>query len=87
MSLYDYQVSKYITDQDYPFYALLLALYRQADTANQAKITRMWPDQVAEFHARYDAPGAVLPGEPGYDVITRARMGALPDDPPGTDAK
>jgi hypothetical protein len=73
VSHYDYQVSKQIGALDAPFYALVMALYRQADTANQGAIERAWPETVAELRARYEAPGGLLPGEPGYEEIQRQR--------------
>lgn len=64
MSYFDYQVSKYVAALDAPFASLIMAAYRQADTGNAAKIRQAWPSVVAELHARYDAPGGILPGDP-----------------------
>ena len=61
MSLFDYQQSKIIAAQDYPFYALLMAAMRQADTDNLIRLDAEWPDVVREFRARYRAPGGILP--------------------------
>ena len=63
MSRYDYQASKDISAQSYPFYALVMALYRQADTSNQHLIQYCWPEVVAELKARYNAPGGWLDSE------------------------
>ena len=63
MSRYDYRQSAQIAAADLPFYALVMALYRQADTRNAAKIRAAWPDVVEELEARYRAPGGYLPGE------------------------
>lgn len=63
MSLYDYQQSLYIEADNYPFYALIMAAIRQADTDNLEKLTEAFPDVVREFRARYYAPGGLLPGE------------------------
>jgi hypothetical protein len=65
MSRYDYQVSKHIAAQDYPFYALIMAAARKADTLNEAKLIEAFPDAVRELQARYNAPGGILPGEEG----------------------
>ena len=64
MSLYDYQASKVISGQGHPFYALVMAAMREADTDNAAKLRAAWPDVWAELQARYNAPGGVLPGDP-----------------------
>jgi hypothetical protein len=52
-----------LSAEDPPFYALLFALIRKADTSNMEKIAREWPDVVAEFKMRYNLPGGLLPGE------------------------
>jgi len=61
MSIYDYDVSLRISAEDYPFYALIMAAIRQADTDNLEKLTIAFPDVVAEFKRRYNAPGGILP--------------------------
>jgi hypothetical protein len=53
--------SRRIEMEDYPFYALIMAAMRQADTTNLEKLKAMWPDVYREFMARYNAPGGVLP--------------------------
>ena len=63
MSHYDYEVSKHIAGHDYPFYALMMALIRQADSDNIERIREMWPEVVAEFEQRFNAPGGILPSE------------------------
>lgn len=65
MSLYDYQVSQQISEGDPPFYALIMAAMRKADTFNMAKLQRAFPAVYAEVSARYNAPGGMLPGEGG----------------------
>lgn len=64
MSHFDYEASKRLSMLDPPFYALVMAAYRQADTSNQAKIRAAWPGVVTELEARYNAPGGILPGDP-----------------------
>jgi hypothetical protein len=64
MSRFDYEVSKVITQHDYPFYALLMAAMRQADTGNMALLEQAFPETATELRARYNAPGGVLAGEP-----------------------
>jgi len=65
MSLYDYHLSSRLGIQDYPFYALVMAAMRQADTTNLAKLRDAFPNTWDELDARYHAPGGVLPGERG----------------------
>ena len=49
--------------REVPFYALVMAAARRADTTNLAKLRRAWPEVVAELETRYNAPGGLLPGE------------------------
>jgi hypothetical protein len=63
MSYYDYKVGLQISAKDYPFYALIQAAMRQADTDNFAKLKEAFPKVWADLDARYHAPGGVLPGE------------------------
>ena len=63
MSHYDYRVSQQISAQDYPFYALLMAAMRQADTDNIEKLKQAWPAIFNELLTRYNAPGGLLEGE------------------------
>jgi hypothetical protein len=64
--LYDYRASQHLGTLDAPFYALVMAALRQADTSNAAKIRAAWPEVAAEFEARYNAPGGILPGDPEH---------------------
>lgn len=63
MSYYDYRRSQEIAAQDYPFYALIMAAMRQADTDNTVKLKMAWPEVWDELDKRYHAPGGILPGE------------------------
>lgn len=60
---YEYEASKRIALQDPPFYALLMAAMRLADTENLRRLRLGFEDVWQELHARYNAPGGVLPGE------------------------
>lgn len=60
MSHYDYEMSKYASAHNYPFYALIMAAIRQADTDNLEKIKEAWPEVYQEFVNRYNAPGGIL---------------------------
>ena len=64
MSFHEYAVSREIAAHDYPFYALIMAAMRQADTANARKLRMAFPTVWAELHDRYNAPGGMLEGEP-----------------------
>lgn len=59
--LYDYRLSQKLADQDLPFYALIMAAMRKADTENAAKLRAMWPEVWEELEQRYHAPGGMLP--------------------------
>lgn len=61
MSLYDYRAAQEIVKADPPFYALIMAAMRKADTVNMAKLRAAFPDTYREVEARYNAPGATLP--------------------------
>jgi hypothetical protein len=63
MSHFDYEVSKQIAAQDYPFYALIMAAMRKADTANMSKLRFAFLDTYRELEQRYNAPGGLLPDE------------------------
>ena len=64
MSLYDYRASQQISATDPPFDSLMMAAIRKADSQNAARLRMAFPDIYAEFHARYNAPGGVLPTDP-----------------------
>lgn len=63
MSYHDYRASLDISAQDHPFYALIMALMRKADTNNLARLRVTFPETYTELRDRYNAPGGVLPGE------------------------
>ena len=60
ISLHEYEESKRIAAQGYPFYALLAAAMRQADTENLTKLRAAWPDVWASLSRRYGSPGGVI---------------------------
>lgn len=64
MSYFDYRASQEIGASDSPFYALIMAAIRKADTQNAARLRMAFPEVHAEFTARYNAPGGVLPTDP-----------------------
>jgi len=60
VSLYDYKASRAVSLADYPFYALIMAAMRQADTHNEAALRNAFPAAWQELRERYNAPGGVL---------------------------
>jgi len=65
VSRHEYLVSRTLVQQDPPFYGLIMAAMRKADTPNRMKLQAMFPEQMEELKARYHAPGGYLLGEPG----------------------
>ncbi len=63
MSHQDYEISKQISEKVYPFYALIMAAMRQADTLNLGELKEAFPIVWDELDSRYNAPGGILPGE------------------------
>ena len=61
MSLYDYKFSQTDTLREAPFYALVMAAMRRADTHNASKLREAFPDTWHELDRRYNAPGGQLP--------------------------
>jgi len=76
MSLYDYQLGLKISAKGYPFYALIQAAIRQADSDNLLKLQRAFPAVHLELLARRDAPGGKLPND-DIDGV-RARINSTP---------
>ena len=63
MSYYDYKMSQHIATENYPFYALIMAAMRDADTDNLEKLRKMFPETYDDLARRYNAPGGLLKGE------------------------
>lgn len=58
MSLHEYEISRSITNvDDPPFYALIMAAMRRADSTNSRKLWEAFPGTWDELQARYNAPG------------------------------
>lgn len=70
MSLHEYRRSGAVAMQQEPFYALLMAAMRQADTVNSAKLRAAFPEVWDELYERYHAPGGIIPTDPEYDERT-----------------
>lgn len=60
MSLYDYEESKRVAAGDVPFYALIMAAMRRADSFNLHILQAAFPDVWDEVQARYNAQGGRL---------------------------
>jgi hypothetical protein len=63
VSLYDYKVSRRLARDDEPFYALIMAAMRRADTDNLNLLKLAFPETWDELEMRYHAPGGYLPNE------------------------
>ena len=65
---YDYEQSLRLSSE--PFYALIMAAMRIADTDNAAKLKREWPGVWRELQERYHAPGGELATDDQSDEDT-----------------
>lgn len=63
MSRFDYDVSREIAKNDYPFASLIMAAMSKADSTNIAKLESVFPEIYDEARARYNAPGGMLESE------------------------
>lgn len=77
MSLADYDATAGVLEGDPPFYALIMAAMKRADTFNLEKLRALFPEVHAEYQARYDAPRGLLPGERDDEGFQRREDGAL----------
>jgi hypothetical protein len=77
VSLLDYQRSKDIAEQEHPFYALVMAAMRRADSTNFELLKMAFPYTAAELQERYDAPSGLLPGERNEEGWYRDSNGSL----------
>ena len=69
MSLYDYRMGQEIQGLGYPFYALIQAAMRQADTDNLVLLQEAWPRQWEDLQMRYNAPGGILEGDDPSETL------------------
>lgn len=67
MGLHEYQQSIELGKLDPPFYALIMAAMRKADTDNMAALERAFPAVAVELRLRYNAPGGLI----GREVASR----------------
>ncbi|MBA7635007.1 hypothetical protein ES703_42607 [subsurface metagenome] len=61
MSRYDYLQSQEIAAMDRPFYAIIMAAMRKADTDNLELLRDAFPQTFNELRERYHSPGGWLP--------------------------
>ena len=66
------EIEKARYEHNWPFYGLIQAAMRGADTENLEKLKAAWPEVYADLKARYDAPGGYLP--------TDGRREEIPND-------
>jgi len=67
MSYYDYEYSKEICVDDPPFYGLIMAAMRRADTDNAERLKEAFLEVWEELVRRYNSPGGRLPEEAGEE--------------------
>lgn len=60
MSYHEYIWGREISAKDYPFYALIQAAMRQADTRNLEKLKSLFPETFRELQTRYNSPKGLL---------------------------
>lgn len=58
MTLEEYRASIMLSDN--PFYALIMAAMRRADTDNLEKLKSAWPEVWSELQQRYKGPGGCI---------------------------
>lgn len=63
MSYYDYQVSRPLADNDPPFYSLIMAAMRRADSINAVILRAAYPEVWEELQERYSTPGGFTAAE------------------------
>lgn len=86
LGLHAYHVSAILAQRDYPFYALIAAAMRKADSDNAEKLRLAFPDECRELQERYNAPLGVLPEDRVADMDAlrdslselRRKLGARP---------
>jgi hypothetical protein len=63
VSIYEYRAAMHIEDQGYPFYALIQAAMRKADSDNLEKLKEAFPEVWKEFLERYNNSGGLSNAE------------------------
>jgi len=60
MSLYDYRQSRELEAEGRPFYCLIMAAMRRADSNNAAILREAFPEVWEEVRERYNASGGLI---------------------------
>lgn len=60
---YEYECSKRISAEGWPFYALLCAAFSQADSDNLARLQAAFPEEFEVFKQRYHNHGGLSNAE------------------------
>ena len=68
MSYHEYLKGKELVLDDPPFYALIQAAMRRADSDNAEKLRSIFPGVWRELNARYNSPGGLLPEDEGEEL-------------------
>ena len=68
MSLHEYIRGRELAAADEPFYALIQAAMRRADSTNASKLRAAFPEVQVELERRYNAPLGLLPGDPDNEA-------------------
>lgn len=77
---YSYQSSIEVSiHSDWPFYALIMAAMRKADTFNGARLRAAFPDVAEDLEARHAAPGGLRASD--SDSVKRRVLGSSWQDP------
>lgn len=77
MSLHEYLTSQAIAMADPPFFALIMAAMRKADSSNLLRLKMAWPHVWEELQARYHAPLGLIEGDTeDPEQVARARVDA-----------
>jgi hypothetical protein len=61
------EIERFRHEHGLPFYGMIQAAMRGADTDNLARLRAAFPEVYEDLKARYDAPGGVLPGDPAVN--------------------
>jgi hypothetical protein len=69
MSHHDYIMSQRVGALDIPFYALIMAAIRQADSENLDKLRQAFPEVFLEYWGRYHAAGGLLNPAEAVNVL------------------
>jgi len=63
MTYNDYICGRELDVHDHPFYGLIQAAMRRADTKNLEMLKTCWPEIWDDLQKRYNAPGGRLEGD------------------------